>query len=88
MSEYEQFRAWSRAAAERLAADPARQIAYLCEVHALAGDLLEVCDALHEISRGSPWELWRRARQYARLAPDPLRFARARMRAIRRRYEA
>jgi hypothetical protein len=71
-----------------LAAQPgqASLVPFLQELHALNTDLLDVCDALHELSHTSAWDLWAKLRQYARLVPDPLRHVRAHMRLIRQQY--
>jgi hypothetical protein len=86
-SEYREFRIWSQQMANRLAArGESGLLPFLQEVHALNTDLLDVCDALAELRRGSPWDLWRNVRLYARLIPDPLRYVRAHMRLIRSHY--
>jgi hypothetical protein len=71
-----------------LAAQPGQAglVPFLQDLQALNTDLMDVCDALHELSHTSAWDLWGKLRQYARLVPDPLRRVRAHMRLIRQRY--
>jgi hypothetical protein len=88
VTEYKAFRIWAQRMAQHLAAQPeqARLVPFLEELQGLNTDLLDVCDALHELSHTSAWDLWGKLRQYARLVPDPLRDVRGHIRLIRQHY--
>jgi hypothetical protein len=74
-SEYRQFQRWT-----------ARMEAHLRSQPASAGALMEVCDGLASVSRGNWFDVLRNLKTYALLFPDPLRFVRLDMRAMRSRY--
>lgn len=65
MTEYKAFRIWAQRMAQHLAAQPeqARLVPFLEELQGLNTDLLDVCDALHELSHTSAWDLWGKLRQ-------------------------
>jgi hypothetical protein len=85
MSEYQEFRDWSRRHAEELDAAGRREelIGFLQSLHLLASDLLAVCDAMAMIRGGSLLSILSRLKQYRKLWSDPLRTTRQRMRTIR-----
>jgi hypothetical protein len=88
-SEYRQFQRWTARMEAHLRSQPASAGAvegFLLELAALNGTLMEVCDGLASVSRGNWFDVLRNLKTYALLFPDPLRFVRLDMRAMRSRY--